>query len=243
MAKGSRRKRGDPAPTVGALGQGARKTGGKAGQRAAQADRQVADLGGDNPQHEAGVADRQDRAAPPAPALQGYIDEASRSRITGWVWNPQQPDSSIELELVDGDTRLARVTANHYRSDLRQAGIGDGRHAFLVPLGEELLPSARNVLHLRCAETGMEVPGSPVIIERSGVAATSQAFREQHLSASEIDQRVAGSLDESAEADPVADVLSVDRLGSADGAEPAMPRLSRRNCSRARQRHGAAKQY
>jgi len=205
-----------------ALGQSAPKTDGKARQRAARAGGQGVDLAGED---QAGVADQQDRVAPSDRALQGYIDEASRSRITGWVWNPQQPDSSIELELVDGDTRLARVTANHYRSDLRQAGIGDGRHAFLVPLGEELLPSARNVLHLRCAETGMEVPGSPVIIERSGVAAASRVFAEPYAPASGIVQRVAGSLDEPAEADPVAYVLSVDRLGSADGAEPAMPRL------------------
>ncbi len=205
-----------------ALGQSAPKTDGKARQRAARAGGQGVDLAGED---QAGVADQQDRVAPSDRALQGYIDEASRSRITGWVWNPQQPDSSIDLELVDGDTRLARVTANHYRLDLRQAGIGDGRHAFLVPLGEELLPSARNVLHLRCAETGMEVPGSPVIIERSGVAAASRVFAEPYAPASGIVQRVAGSLDEPAEADPVADVLSVDRLGSADGAEPAMPRL------------------
>src|SRR6266851_6505359 len=144
----------------------ARKTGGKTGQRAALGSAQVANLAGDDPQHAARGADRQDLAASSDHLLQGYIDEASRSRITGWVWNPQQPDSPITLDLADGDTRLAKVMANQYRSDLRQAGIGDGRHAFAVPLGEELLPSARNVLHLRCAETGTEVPGSPVIIER-----------------------------------------------------------------------------
>jgi GT2 family glycosyltransferase/glycosyltransferase involved in cell wall biosynthesis len=232
MAKVSRGKKGNPARTgpefvaaAAALGQGAPKTDGKAGRRAARADGQGVDLGGEDPQHEARVADPQGRAAPLDRALQGYIDEVSSRRITGWVWNPQQPYSSIELELVDGDTRLARVTADHYRSDLRQVGIGDGRHAFLVPLGEELLPSARNVLHLRCAETGMEVPGSPVIIERSGVAAASRVLAEPYVPAMGIVQRVTDPLDEPAEADPVAEVLSVDRLGSADGAQPAMPRL------------------
>src|SRR6266702_4712934 len=71
---------------------------------------------------------------PPEHPLQGYVDEASSSRITGWVWNPQQPNSRIELELMDGNARLATVMADQFRSDLRQAGIGDGRHAFLVPL-------------------------------------------------------------------------------------------------------------
>src|SRR5262245_47224825 len=31
------------------------------------------------------------RQAPPAGWLQAYIDEASPSRITGWLWDPQQP--------------------------------------------------------------------------------------------------------------------------------------------------------
>ncbi len=206
-------------------GAAARKTGGKTGQRAALGSAQVANLAGDDPQYAARGADRQDLAASSGHLLQGYIDEASSSRITGWVWNPQQPDSPITLDLADGDTRLARVMANQYRSDLRQAGIGDGRHAFLVPLGEELLASARNVLHLRFAETGTEVPGSPVIIERSGVAATSQAFRELDLSGSAADEPMVDPVDQAAIADPVADKLPVKRRGKADRVRRAMPRL------------------
>jgi GT2 family glycosyltransferase/glycosyltransferase involved in cell wall biosynthesis len=173
---------------------------------------------------EARIGDRQDRAAPPDHPLQGYIDEANSSRITGWVWDPQQPESRIALELVDGDTRLAKATANQYRSDLRQAGIGDGRHAFAVLLAEGLLPSARNVLHLRCAETGTEVPGSPLIIERSGLVPASQGFRE-YLPASAIGQVFADPLDDPPEADPVADTPPVDRLANAAGVEPAAPWL------------------
>src|SRR5207302_814544 len=187
----------------------ARKTGGKTGQRAGRGSGQVANLAGDDPQYAARGVDRQDPAASSGHLLQGYIDEASSSRITGWVWNPQQPDSPITLDLADGDTRLARVMANQYRSDLRQAGIGDGRHAFAVPLGEELLPSARNVLHLRCAETGMEVPGSPIIIERNGAATTSQAFRELDLSGSAVHELMVDPVDQAAIAYPVAEKLPV----------------------------------
>jgi hypothetical protein len=179
-------------------------------------------------QHEAQIGDRQDPAAPPDHPLQGHIDAANDSWITGWVWDPQQPESRIALELVDGETRLAKVMADQYRSDLRQAGIGDGRHAFEVPLQEGLLSSGRNVLHLRCTETGAEVPGSPVIIERSGLAAANQVFQEPaapYLPASATDGFIADRVDEAAEADPVAGTLPVDRLGNADGVEPATPWL------------------
>jgi len=218
MAKGSRGKRGGSSAAAARPSRRAAPDGGT------RASGHVVVLGAEGPQREAG-ADSQDRAAPPGNPLQGYIDEVSSTRITGWVWNPQLPDSSIALELVDGDTPLRRVTANQYRSDLRQAGIGDGRHAFLVPLGEEFLPSVRNVLHLRCAETGMEVPGSPVIIERGGVAAASLGLDEPYLPTPELDQRVADPLGEPAESDPFADTLRVKRRGSAKGVIPAVPRL------------------
>ncbi|HVB18614.1 MAG TPA: hypothetical protein VNF04_18960, partial [Stellaceae bacterium] len=114
-----------------------------------------------------------------AHALRGYVDEASADRIKGWVWNPRQPQARIELELLDGEARLARVVANQYRSDLRDAGIGDGRYAFVIPLGEALLPQARHVLHLRWTETGAELTGAPIVIERTAATPPSEpAFYE-----------------------------------------------------------------
>src|ERR1051326_4339671 len=104
-----------------------------------------------------------DGMAAPAAALQGFIDEANPSRIAGWIWNRLQPEQRLEVELIDGDTRLARVVADQYRADLLQAGIGDGRHGFAIPVGDGLLPFDRHVLRLRCAASGAELPGSPVV--------------------------------------------------------------------------------
>ncbi len=102
----------------------------------------------------------------PATWLHGFIDEARANRITGWVWDPQQPQQRVAIDLVGGDTRLARVVANEFRADLAQAGIGDGRHAFTMPFRQELLGNDLTVLHLRCAETGADIPGSPIRIQR-----------------------------------------------------------------------------
>jgi len=112
-----------------------------------------------------------DRRNPPAGWLQAFIDEANPSRITGWLWDPQQPQLRIAVDVFDGDLRLMQVTADQYRSDLKQSGIGDGKHAFVVPLRPELLPKARNVFHVRVADTGAELPGSPVTIDRAGLGA------------------------------------------------------------------------
>jgi glycosyltransferase involved in cell wall biosynthesis len=196
------------------LDQAPRKTGRKAAESAEFTSARSAFAMSAMPEQP--EADRQQRVAPPDDPLQGHIDEASSSRIVGWVWDPQQPERRIALELVDGDTRLTKAVADQYRPDLRLAAIGDGRHGFVVSVEEGLLTSDRNVLHLRCAETGREVPGSPVIIERS-------------MPASAAVELVVDPFDEPAEADPVADPLPVDRLGKKNGVGPAMFRLTCEN--------------
>lgn len=174
--------------------------------------------------------DRRDHAGPAAHPVQAYIDEANCNRITGWIWDPQQPEDRIALELVDGDTQLTRVLANEYRSDLRQAGIGDGRHAFTIPLGEAVLPHARYVLHLRCTDTGAELPGSPITIERAVPIAAGPELElsepeAPYLPAMAADEPVAEPVEEPAEADAAADPPVPSALGSGNGADLAMPRL------------------
>jgi glycosyltransferase involved in cell wall biosynthesis len=179
-------------------------------------------------QDQARLGDGEDRAAAPTRALQGYIDEANSSRIRGWVWDPRQPEGRVALELVDGDARLASAVANQYRSDLRQAGIGDGRHAFTVALDGASLSAARNLLHLRCAETGREVPGSPVVIERGVVAVARRAFAKPavpHVPASPVDPLFTDPVDQPAEAGPVSDTPTVDQIVSAGRVKRSMPRL------------------
>jgi GT2 family glycosyltransferase/glycosyltransferase involved in cell wall biosynthesis len=108
--------------------------------------------------------------------LEGFVDQANPQVISGWVWDPHRPDHRVTLELMDGNVRLASTVANLYRADLEPAGIGDGRHAFTIPVRQDLLAAERNTLHLRCVETRREVPGSPIIIDRVlPVAAQRQA--------------------------------------------------------------------
>ena len=109
-------------------------------------------------------------------ALQGFIDKATWTTIVGWVWDPETPEKHIQIELVEGEAQLARTVASDNRPDLALSGIGDGRHAFHIELWPGLLSEGRHVLHLRCADTGAAVPGSPIVLEPSA-AARWPAFR------------------------------------------------------------------
>jgi len=67
-------------------------------------------------------------------ALRGYVDEPGPAICSGWAQDADNPETPVCLDIVLGGTRVARVLANLYRADLRQAGLGSGCHAFRASL-------------------------------------------------------------------------------------------------------------
>jgi hypothetical protein len=63
-------------------------------------------------------------------AYEGYIDHANCNDIRGWVYDNRCPDTPLEVEILEGERVVARVTAGDYRADLEQALKGNGKHAF-----------------------------------------------------------------------------------------------------------------
>ncbi len=68
----------------------------------------------------------------------GYLDVVDDHNIGGWAWNNAYPNTSIYVDFYLGrDGNLSffnRVTAGSYRSDLAQAGYGNGYHGFNCPV-------------------------------------------------------------------------------------------------------------
>jgi glycosyltransferase involved in cell wall biosynthesis len=120
-----------------------------------------------DPHQGAGGAETAAAPLPGPDALEGVIDIANWTCIEGWAWDPKNPEKRIRLELVEDGVQLATTIAGRHRRDLAQAGIGDGSHAFRFDLSSVLLTDGRHVLHLRCADTGATVPGSPAILDPS----------------------------------------------------------------------------
>jgi glycosyltransferase involved in cell wall biosynthesis len=99
-------------------------------------------------------------AAPHAPLL-GYVDHAEHTRITGWAYLPDYPDEAVELDVLDGEGLIARILADHYRADLVQAGIGNGRHGFELTFAQPLALNRPHTLRVRRAG-GAELARSPI---------------------------------------------------------------------------------
>jgi len=112
--------------------------------------------------------------------IRAHIDYADWTGVKGWVWDPEMPEKRILLEVLDDDNRLATVVASEFRADLAEAGVGDGRHGFSIPLSETLLPFARHILHLRPVGSTFELPSFPLVLTREQVGFDTSVLRFLH---------------------------------------------------------------
>jgi ubiquinone/menaquinone biosynthesis C-methylase UbiE len=88
--------------------------------------------------------------------VDGYDD----GQLVGWAWDPNDSARRISVDVVVDGQLESRITANIFRSDLVKAGIGDGRYAFTVPLGD--LEDRAELVDVRFADTGKRLAHSPV---------------------------------------------------------------------------------
>ncbi len=117
--------------------------------------------------------------APPsgsAAAPIGSADRISFEEITGWAWNEATPDESVDIEILDGDVVVLRVSADRFRPDLTQAGIGNGAYGFTILNPGGLLPYSRHCVRVRRALDGRDLPGSPRWITRPGFGPDATEF-------------------------------------------------------------------
>jgi hypothetical protein len=77
------------------------------------------------------------QAETPGP-LRGYVDEPGPTICSGWAQDLENPETPVCLDIMLDGARVARVLANLYRADLRQAGLGSGCHAFRAALSAGL---------------------------------------------------------------------------------------------------------
>ncbi len=64
------------------------------------------------------------------PLYGGFLDSATCSTIAGWAWDANNPNTTVSVDIYDGNTYLTTVSAGNFRADLLAAGIGNGNHGF-----------------------------------------------------------------------------------------------------------------
>ncbi|MGU3495976.1 hypothetical protein ACLBXM_18190 [Xanthobacteraceae bacterium A53D] len=74
-------------------------------------------------------------------AITGRVDAVDNGQLFGWVWDRNKPDARLMVRVLLDDEEQASAIADKPRVDLRRNGIGDGHHAFSVPLPPKALQS------------------------------------------------------------------------------------------------------
>jgi hypothetical protein len=79
--------------------------------------------------------------------LRGFIDAVGSQGITGWAQNVDHLEAPVCLDIYANNRLIGQTLANQYREDLREAGLGSGRHgfAFTLPKGSNFASHAIEV--------------------------------------------------------------------------------------------------
>ena len=97
--------------------------------------------------------------------LRGQVDSVDRGLIRGWAQDRFLCDQRISLLVTVNGTLVGRTIADRYRADLEAAGIGDGRHAFALALGNGLSPLSPHQIRVVRESDGTELDRSPWLLE------------------------------------------------------------------------------
>src|SRR4051812_28464352 len=84
------------------------------------------------------------------------------------------PENPVSLIVAVNDRTVDRVFANNYREDLELARIGSGYHSFEVTFPKPLSPVERHVIRVVGEIDGIDIPGSPAILEPPSTPASPE---------------------------------------------------------------------
>lgn len=95
------------------------------------------------------------------PWLLGALDTIGCEFISGWVWDQAHPDSSVTIEILDGETLLSTHKADLFRQDLVDAGFGNGKYGFRIPTPAIIKDGLPHTIRVRVAGSSYELIRSP----------------------------------------------------------------------------------
>jgi hypothetical protein len=96
-----------------------------------------------------------------ATTFDGALRNASSNGISGWAWDEAAPEKRLDVELLEGEALIAVVRADLDREFLKDAGKGDGKYGFHLPLPASLKDGKPHAITARIAQNQQELTGSP----------------------------------------------------------------------------------
>ena len=106
------------------------------------------------------------------PAYGGYHEGIACYSTFGWAWDANRPTTPITVDVYDGSTLIGSATANLFRQDLLNAGIGDGRHGFGFNLPASVRNGAAHTITVKFGGTSTNLSTTPKSINCRSLSIT-----------------------------------------------------------------------
>src|SRR5215471_18256436 len=103
-------------------------------------------------------------------SLNGYVDCATATSVSGWAWDPRTPNDPVVVEISRNEQPIVTVAADRFRQDLLEAQFGNGCHAFEIELPADALSTDLRVFSARISGSAFELNRSPF---RCGLAGSA----------------------------------------------------------------------
>jgi sugar lactone lactonase YvrE len=133
-------------------------------------------------------------------SFEGYLDKVECGTVRGWVWDRNKPNTPVTVEFYGGNTVWGSVVANIYRDDLKNAGKGNGAHAYSFTVPVEMKDGLPRGIRAR-------VSGSTYDLKDSGKSLTCPSpVRLSAETSNELQVTVLGN--------PVSDQVTVEVRGA-----------------------------
>lgn len=99
-----------------------------------------------------------------AALYEGYHDQVNCNTIRGWAWDRNAPPKTrVRVAVVDDATGevVASGFAEQFRQDLKDAGIGDGSHGFVINTPAWIKDGATHSIRVKIAGTNFSLGNTP----------------------------------------------------------------------------------
>lgn len=94
----------------------------------------------------------------------GHFDYVDEGYAYGWAFNPLKPNDRMSVDIFCDGKLVGHGPADGYRQDLKDAGIGDGKHLFKIKLSYELYDGKVHTLHARNSSDKTLLTGSNITL-------------------------------------------------------------------------------
>ena len=122
-------------------------------------------LGPFSPGMDAARAELVDRFAGQVPTVlaEGFHDGGNCQQTVGWAWERSRPDVPIMIDIWHRGEVIGTATANWFRTDLLNSGIGNGQHGFVFQLPAIAAGTGQEIT-VTFSGTTTPIGGSPKVV-------------------------------------------------------------------------------